>query len=115
MKKEIILNYAMSGDFQSDWLEVNFESFKNARYKLESVSISYNDAGGSFPAAVSILLSNDMECYTIAETFPIESASNASDAIIADINTSAEYMRIKYTQAGITSGRIKIILLYRKQ
>ncbi len=114
MKKELILNYNLSIDFISEFVPLVIRAMGSQKYIAKSLQISWKNVCSVYTGIIDIQLSNDESKYATAEQFTIDKADNSGDVVICDINTSAEYLRFKYTKNEIESGKLEILIIYER-
>ncbi len=112
MKNLLEINFSSNNNYQSDWIPVFSESWKNSIYKLGSIQINWEDAIANC-GNISIELSNDAISYAKFFEYQINTINNESDALIIDIDTIADYIRVSYSKALNNQGRISVILVSR--
>ena len=114
MVSEIISNVGLDNDFESGWFPLSFsrnEIFGKARLAA-SLQIIWKDVSGTLNGVITIYVSNDLECKTVAGSYTIDSHDNSSDAIMIMIYPSFKYINLAVAHNLIDEGKITALLTY---
>ena len=107
MINEIFFDEPMSGDFESDAIELfrNNLSEEKILQSASSLALFWSECIGTLDGEIIIYSSIDSENWSLADNFIIETASNSDDIMIYLIDPYIKYAKIKYIKNGITAGK----------
>ena len=111
---EILRDWDMSNNFESDWFQVvqNQFQFENKSKKAKSLQISWDSVTGQIDGAIDILISNDVDYQTLVKTINIKENTNIEDCLMIILFNDFQFIKIRYKKNNITSGKLCAFLSY---